>query len=117
MFTLPDNINVMKANGEPKKPSTISIYKTHLNRISVATGLTTVEQFIKQPRKVIMAIKALTEKKDDESEAQYLARVRVYYSAIFMVLPKEYMETPNSFYRANQKYQGGKPADFKKPDA
>jgi hypothetical protein len=60
---------------------------------------------------------SLTEKKPDETDAKHLSRARVFYSAIFMVLPKKYMEKPNPFYRANKKYQEGNPADFKKEES
>jgi hypothetical protein len=116
-FTLPEQINDTQRNGKPKSPNTINLYKAHLNMITRATGLTTVEEFMKATRKVNAAIKALTEKKPDETDAKHLSRARVFYSAIFMVLPKKYMEKPNPFYRANKKYQEGNPADFKKEES
>jgi hypothetical protein len=116
-FTLPEKINDTQRNGKPKSPNTINLYKAHLNMITRATGLTTVEQFMKATRKVNAAIKTLTEKKPDETDAKHLSRARVFYSAIFMVLPKKYMEKPNPFYRANKKYQEGNPADFKKEES
>jgi|688.fasta_scaffold925651_1 hypothetical protein len=113
-FILPEQINNLKRNGDPKSSNTINLYKAHLNMITKATGFTTIEQFMKATRKVNSAIKILAEKKPDEPVAKHLSRVRIFYSAIFMVLPKKYMEKPNPFYRANKKYQDGNPADFKK---
>jgi hypothetical protein len=113
MFTMPETYNGMKANGEPKSKNTIAMYKTHLNKISNATGYTTVEEFVAHITSIVKAIDAICVQKDDESDATFRSRKRVFYSAIFMVLPAEMTSQPNAFYLANKKLQDGNPADFK----
>jgi len=113
MFTMPDNYNKMKANGEEKSKTTIAMYKTHLNKIAKATGFTTVEEFVKNTAKVNKAISELCPK-GDESDVMHRSKKRVYYSAIFMVLPPDVLAKKNAFYLANKKLQDAPPADFKK---
>jgi hypothetical protein len=113
MFTLPETYNSTKANGDPKSKTTIAMYKTHLNKISTATGYTTVEEFVKHPSKVVKAINEICAKKENESEVAFRSRKRVFYSAVFMVLPKEIVSKPNAFYLANKKLQDAPPSDFK----
>ena len=115
-FQMPAVWNNLKRNGEPKSPYTINLYKVHLNRITAQTGLETIEKMMKATRKVNAAIQTLTSKKDTESVMEQSSRARLYYSALFMVLPAEYIKTPNAFYRANKKWQDGKPEDFKKTE-
>jgi len=112
-FTLPDTYNTLTRKGEQKSKATVAAYKTHLNRIADHTSLTTIEEFVKHPLKVTRAIKEICTKKDQESDVAWRARMRVYYSAIFMVLPSEMLTKPNPFYKANKKLQDGNPADFK----
>ena len=113
MFTMPETYNDKKANGEPKSKNTIAMYKTHLNKLATATGYTTVAEFVKNSMKVVKAVNELCVKKDEEAEATFRARKRVFYSAIFMILPQEVSSRPNAFYVANKKIQDGNPADFK----
>ena len=115
MFTMPDNYNGMKANGEEKSKNTIIMYRTHLNKIANATGFTTIAEFTKNSRKVVKAIDEICPQ-GDESDVIYRSKKRVYYSAIFMVLPKEVLARRNAFYLANKKIQDGKPSSFKKID-
>jgi len=112
-FTMPDTYNTSTKRGAPKSKATIAAYKTHLNRIADATGLTTVREFVGASRKVISAINKMCVKRDDESAVSFQGRKRVYYSAIFMVLPPEVLAKPNAFYKANKKLQDSNPADFK----
>ena len=113
MFTMPETYNDKKANGEPKSKNTIAMYKTHLNKLATATGYTTVAEFVKNSMKVVKAVNELCTRKDDEPEATFRSRKRVFYSAIFMILPQEVSSRPNAFYVANKKIQDGNPADFK----
>ena len=113
MFTMPETYNATKANGEPKSKNTIAMYKTHLNKVAKASGYTTTEEFVKHAAKVVKAINELCTKTETESEVAFRARKRVYYSAIFMILPKEILAKPNAFYVANKKLQDAPPADFK----
>ena len=113
MFTLPETYNKMKADGSPKSKNTIAMYKTHLNKLAMTTGYTTVEEFVKHSMKVVKAINELCVKKDEEAEATFRARKRVFYSACFMVLPTDFLSRPNAYYVANKKLQDGNPADFK----
>jgi hypothetical protein len=112
-FTLPDNYNKNKADGSPKSDNTIKMYKTHLNKISNATGYTTVEEFVEHIKTVVKAIDAICVQKEGEPDATFRSRKRVFYSAIFMVLPASMTSQPNAFYLANKKLQDGNPADFK----
>jgi len=115
-FQMPATWNNLKRDGEAKSPYTINLYKVHLNRITAQTGLETIEKMMKATRKVNAAIRALVAKKPTETVVQQSARARLYYSALFMVLPEEYIKKPNAFYRANKKWQDGKPEDFKKTE-
>ena len=110
---MPEEYNTTKANGEPKSKNTIAMYKTHLNKVAKASGYTTTEEIVKHSMKVVKAINELCTKTEAESEAAFRARKRVYYSAIFMVLPKEVVAKPNAFYAANKKLQDAPPSDFK----
>lgn len=112
-FIMPPTYNTTTKKGAEKSKATISAYKTHLNRIAAATGLTTIEEFMKSSRKVNAAINKICVKNDEESAVTFQARKRVYYSAIFMVLPPEVLAKPNPFYRANKKLQDANPADYK----
>jgi len=112
-FILPEDYNKMKANGEPKSQNTINMYKTNLNKISDETGYTTVAELVKNSRKTIKAINDICVKKPNETAAVFKARKRVFYSAIFMVLPADVLATPNQFYLANKKIQDANPEDFK----
>jgi hypothetical protein len=113
MFTMPETYNDKKANGESKSKNTVAMYKTHLNKIAKASGYTTVEEFVKHGAKVVKAINELCTKKENESEVAFKARKRVFYSAIFMILPKEVLAKSNAFYVANKKLQDAPPSDFK----
>ena len=113
---MPKTFNHLKRDGQPKTQNTVNLYKVHLNRITASTGLDTIEKMMKATRKVNAAITTLVPKKSGESAVQQSARARIYYSALFMVLPTEYISKPNAFYRANKKWQDGKPEDFKKDD-
>lgn len=115
MFTMPETYNDKKADGEPKSKNTVAMYKTHLNKIAKATGFTTVEEFVKNTAKVNKAISELCPK-GEESEVMYRSKKRVYYSAIFMVLPPDVLAKKNAFYLANKKLQDGRPEDFKKTE-
>lgn len=110
-FTMPDTYNTTKDNGDPKSAATIAIYRTHLNKLA-KMGFPDVEALLADPSSVIQALKAIP-KGDDESEIMYKSRMRVYFSAIFMVLPAEVRAKKNAYYLANKKFQDGKPADFK----
>lgn len=111
---MPDNYNKLKANGEPKSTNTIAMYRTHLNKLANATGYTTVEEFIANIKTVVKAIDAICVQKEGEALATFRSRKRVFYSAVFMVLPASMTSQPNGFYLANKKLQDGNPADFKK---
>jgi hypothetical protein len=110
---MPETYNKNKADGSPKSKNTISMYKTHLNKLATATGYITVEEFMKHSMKIVKAINELCVRKPEEAEATYRARKRVFYSSIFMILPPEFTAKPNAFYVANKKLQDANPADFK----
>ena len=112
-FNLPTEVNSLTAKGTPKSASTIALYKVHLNKIAKATGHDTVDKLLANSRSVIAAIKTLSAKKPGESPNAHLARTRIYYSAIFYILPPDIKAKPNAFYRANKKVQEAPPANFK----
>ena len=112
-FTLPETYNKNKADGSPKSKNTISMYRTHLNKLATATGYTTVAEFMKHSMKIVKAINDICVRKPEEAEATFRARKRVFYSACFMVLPTDFLSRPNAYYVANKKLQDGNPADFK----
>lgn len=93
-----------KRQGEPKSKGTINVYKNRLNQIAAATGIDTLEKVIAKPFSVIKFIKGISPI-EDESATTFRARIRTYYSAIFMILPPDIKNKPNMFYRANKKLQ------------
>jgi uncharacterized protein YlzI (FlbEa/FlbD family) len=101
-----------KRRGEPKSKGTINVYKNRLNQIANATGIDTLEKLIARPSSVIKFIKGVAPM-GDESEEAFRARVRTYYSAIFMVLPPEMKNKPNMYYKANKKLQDAPPANYR----
>jgi hypothetical protein len=115
-FTLPPVYSTLiesgKRKGEPKSKGTINVYKNRLNQIADATGVDTLEKLIARPFSVIKFIKGVAPM-GDESEEAFRARVRTYYSAIFMVLPPEMKNTPNMYYKANKKLQDAPPANYR----
>ena len=76
-----------------------------MHQITRASGLSTVEQLMKSHAKANKAIKQLAVKKDGETDLAHKARVRNYYSALFYVLPEEYISKPNPFYKAFQAWK------------
>jgi hypothetical protein len=49
----------------------------------------------------------------DESDEMFRARKRIYYSAIFMILPPEVKNTSNMYYQANKELQDINPANYR----
>jgi uncharacterized protein YlzI (FlbEa/FlbD family) len=115
-FTLPAVYSTViesgKRKGEPKSKGTINVYKNRLNQIAAATGVDTLEKIIAKPFTVVKFIKGVAPMVD-ESEESFRARVRTYYSAIFMILPPEEKNKPNMYYKANKKLQDAPPANYR----
>ena len=115
-FTLPPVYSTLiesgKRKGEPKSKGTINVYKNRLNQIADATGVDTLEKLMARQKKVIKFIKGVAPMGDESNEA-FRARVRTYYSAIFMILPPEVKNTPNPYYKANKEIQDAPPADYR----
>ena len=115
-FTLPAVYSTLiesgKRKGEPKSKGTIGVYKNRLNQIAAATGVDTLEKVIARPFSVIQFIKSI-EPLDGENDEAYLARKRTYYSAIFMILPPEYKNRPNLYYKANKNLQDAPPENYR----
>lgn len=107
-FTLPMVYSTLiesgQRKGEPKSKGTINVYKNRLNQIADATGVDTLEKVIKQSKRVIKFIKEIAPLAE-ESEASFRARIRTFYSAIFMILPPELKNKPNPYYKANKVIQ------------
>jgi hypothetical protein len=115
-FTLPPVYSTLiesgKRKGEPKAKGTINVYKNRLDQIANATGVDTLEKLIARPFSVIKFIKGIAPI-GDESDEVFRARLRTYYSAIFMVLPPEIKSTPNMYYKANKKIQDSPPENYR----
>ena len=108
-FTFPEKVNSTIRSGQnagnPKSKTTVNLYRALMHQITRASGLTTVEQLMKSHAKANKAIKQLSVKKDGETDLAHKARVRNYYSALFYVLPEEYISKPNPFYKAFQAWK------------
>lgn len=115
-FTLPAVYSTLiesgKRKGEPKSKGTINVYKNRLNQIAAATGVDTLEKIIARPFTVVKFIKGVAPMVDETEEA-FRARVRTYYSAIFMILPPEEKNKPNMYYKANKKLQDAPPENYR----
>jgi hypothetical protein len=113
-FTFPEKVNdtIRSGNraGESKTKSTVNLYRALMHQITRATGISNLEELMKNHDKANKAIKLLAAKKDSETDAAHKSRVRNYYSAIFYVLPEEYLSKPNPFYKAFQNWKDEKPA-------
>ena len=114
-FTFPEKVNdtIRSGNraGESKTKSTVNLYRALMHQITRATGIRNLEELMKDHAKANKAIKLLAVKKDSETDAAHKSRVRNYYSAIFYVLPEEYLSKPNPFYKAFQSWKDEKPAE------
>ena len=101
-----------KRKGEPKSKGTINVYKNRLNQIANATEVDTLEKIIAKPKKVIKFIKGVPPMANESDDA-FRARIRTYYSAIFMILPPEVKNTSNMYYKANKQLQDVNPANYR----
>jgi hypothetical protein len=119
-FIFPEKVNDTirggKNPGKPKTKSTVNLYRALMHQITRATGITTIQELMKRHIKTNRAIKVLAAKKDDESEAAHKSRVRNFYSALFYVLPEEYISKPNPYYRAFQAWKDNKPEETESPE-
>lgn len=79
-------------------PFTIKVYKNRLNKIAKG-GYDTVHKLIMNPFAVQTIINEYANPIDEIKRKQ---DVRVFLSAIFYILPQEYMETPNPYYNMFQ---------------
>ena len=115
-FTLPPVYSKViesgQRKGQEKSKGTIGVYKNRLNQIADATGVDTLEKVIAQSKRVIKFIKEI-EPFDEESNDSFRARIRTFYSAIFMILPPEIKNKPNPYYKANKTVQDVNPADYR----
>lgn len=119
-FIFPEKVNDTirggKNPGKPKSKNTVNLYRALMHQITRVTGITTIEELMKRHIKTNRAIKVLAAKKDDESEAAHKSRVRNFYSALFYVLPEEYISKPNPYYRAFQAWKDNKPEETEGPE-
>jgi hypothetical protein len=99
-FEFPTSFQSKTASGAAKSDRTLGIYRTHINRISTETGITTVKGIVANPLAVLAAIHNLTPRKEGESDNARNTRLRVYFSALFTYLPAEYIAVSNPFYEA-----------------
>jgi hypothetical protein len=100
-FTVPTKLAPkVDKEGNPRTLSknTIKIYKNRLNKIS-EKGYSTVDELIESPEGVIQAINDLVPGASTPETRQHK---RVYYSAVFYVLPEQYLQSSNSYYKAFQ---------------
>ena len=115
-FTMPSEYSKVIESGtragEPKAERTIEIYIKNLDRIADATGVDTLEKILTRPFSVIKFIRSI-QPTDREDTLKFKARIRTYFSAIFMILPQDIKSRENLYYRVNQKYQDAPPSQFK----
>lgn len=108
-FTFPEKLNETiksgKNAGQLKTKSTINLYRSLMHQITKETGVSTIDELKKRHIKVNRAIIRMTEKKEGESDTLHKSRVRNFYSAIFYVMPEEYLGSPNPYYKAFQKFK------------
>lgn len=115
-FTMPTEYSKVIESGaragEPKSESTIKTYVGNLNRIADATGVDTLDKILEYPKQVIKFIQSIPPTEDEDRKA-FKARIRTYFSAIFMILPPAIKAQENLYYLRNQKYQDAPPSRFK----
>lgn len=100
-FILPNKLAPkVDKEGNPKTLSknTIKIYKNRLNKLS-EKGYSTVDELLHSPEGVIQAINDLVPGASTPETRQHK---RVYYSAVFYVLPEPYLQKANPYYQAFQ---------------
>jgi hypothetical protein len=99
-FQFPDPLPIKtKADGDPITKNTIKVYKTRLNHIA-AGGYTTVDELMNSAQEVIATINTIAGDADDDKARQVK---RYYLSAIFYILPQDYLKKKNAYYEAFQK--------------
>jgi hypothetical protein len=98
--------------GEPKAERTIKIYIGNLNRIADATGVNTLEKILTEQVRVVQFIRSIP-REEDEDKKKFKARIRTYFSAIFMILPPGIKKEENLYYTNNKKFQDAPPSRFK----
>jgi hypothetical protein len=101
-FEFPSTFQSTTAAGAPKSDKTLAIYRTHINRLSAETGITTIEGVVANPLATLAAIHNLTPRKEGETDNSRNTRLRVYFSALFTYLPAEYIAASNPFYEVFQ---------------
>jgi hypothetical protein len=115
-FTMPTEYSKVIESGaragEPKSEFTIKTYIRNLNRIADATDVDTLDKILLRPMRVIKFIRSIPPE-DEEDTKKFKARIRTYFSAIFMILPPYVKRETNLYYRVNQKYQDAPPSQFK----
>jgi hypothetical protein len=115
-FTMPTEYSKVIESGvragKPKSEFTIKVYIRNLNEIADATGVDTLEKILTRPYSVIKFIRSIPPE-EDEDTLKFKARIRTYFSAIFMILPQDIKSRENLYYRVNQKYQDAPPSRFK----
>lgn len=79
--------------------STHRVYVLRLNRLAVA-GFETVDDLLKDPKGVLKAIDEYVGPEDTDASRQSR---RYFLSAIFYVLPADYLAKKNPYYKAFQK--------------
>jgi len=101
-FEFPSKFQSKSVSGAPKSARTLGIYRTHINRLSGVTGITTIEGIVANPLATLAAIQTLTPRKEGETDNSRNTRLRVYFSALFTYLPAEYIAASNPFYEVFQ---------------
>lgn len=89
----------LKKNGEPITTNTIKVYKTKLNHIA-SGGYSTVEELMDSAEEVVAVINTIAGDTDNDQSRQVK---RLYLSAIFYILPEDYLKTNNPYYNAFKK--------------
>jgi len=100
-FILPDSFAPKyQKDGSPRTLSrnTIKTYKSRLNKLA-SQGFSTVDELLRQPQAVILAINQLLPGMESPALRQ---EKRIFFSAIFWVLPEQYLQRENPYHKAFQ---------------
>jgi hypothetical protein len=98
-FEVPEDANVLLANGEPKSANTIKTYTSRLNKLS-NYGYDTVEKLLKKSKEVLKIIDDLAGPGDSDTTR---LRKREFLSAIFFVTHTTPLKKKKAYYDAFQK--------------
>jgi hypothetical protein len=100
-FKLPDTFAPKyQKDGTPRtlSPNTIKTYKSRLNKLA-SQGFSNVDELLRQSQDVILTINTLVPGMESPALRQ---EKRIYFCAIFWVLPESVLKSQNPYYKAFQ---------------